>query len=615
METFILNCDDSWDFSGLLRRYLLHWHPVLKPDNFLVSRVNHTTTESIADIFGWPCEADEKKLASILINYQATDEFESLKVAALIASENLSDDDIDAFITPITGAESTRYCLFLSQQQFENIASDRLNQLVNSYGQSHPFDLVFITPDENVDRLRLIVLTCDLLSQGDLFHDDFFRDSNDRIVTLSRQDANNERNEQYETAYRKTMGQLNVWLNDAQQPLSANESLTREALLAEVKSFQNSFNQQSLGIDNELKTDIPTPSLPTPGFFYNAGFYGQLKNQCHQFDQKLDNYLQDWFKVFNRLNRDYRENFFLQQKLRISQLETQLQENTQIETDVLEDAILDIEQQIKNYQQNLTTLLDQIRADMSSETKQSIQWNNQQNQNFNRKFFHREERAVKTALKKIPELWTLQPRKRIFWFMMTCAFLLAIMPVAILRYFQLSQYYAQYPFAWVVDISWLLLFLGSILAGLYFSGKKQQQRVRQAVDTLTDKLTELRQRHQQACKAAEDYSICRLYLQELGKVKNVLQKTLAHKRIRYQKLSNLKKFVQNQPTQGVEHTPPAPEQLKDWVAEAIKLHFIDEETQINVSNDLAPNNTDITTSAYHAIQQLQLTKNNDQSRS
>ena len=83
--------DDGWNFSRLARRHLLHWHPSLKPNCFLLSKY-FEQFEKEPEVLPWPRVVDDDVFSGIIANYEATEELEDLNQLMIKQLKNRYND-------------------------------------------------------------------------------------------------------------------------------------------------------------------------------------------------------------------------------------------------------------------------------------------------------------------------------------------------------------------------------------------------------------------------------------------------------------------------------------------------------------------------------------------
>jgi len=577
MQIFVYNIDDDWNFSQFTRRHLLHWHPALKSDRLLLSK-KFDRYESEPEALPWPRVIDNDTFARIVINYKVAKELEELKVVAIIASSsNLSEAKV--LIENFREKKAVRYFLFLRIEQGESVD---YGSLVNNESSSNVFDLVFIIPDDQQKRLQSIALILDLMPSGQLFYDDYYITAGlkDRILKVN---MDVKENLDYESSYREVYEQLNYW----GETETEHTITTKEQLLEDVLNFHQNPEENEFKI-NDIKETEPKPTLSLAGFFYVLKFYNNITKEKETFDKQLSDYLKHWFRLYNHQSTQISIEFKEGQKQRLGSFGEKLKDVVKIELTALDDAIFVVNEAVLVRREEIVKLLEDIQADMTPESIKSVKVNNQENVGFKRKYFKKEEQAVDASHRAIKFPWSLQAKKKVFGVALLFILFLAITPLLILRLNQGGASYWQSYTMWLIDVSWLLLWLLPALLGLFISAKKRQKEVRKKVNILKGNLLLLLQRHQKACKAAERYSIVRLYLQELGMIEKRLQMVKKQKedaRKKIKQILNLTEIAAPINNQQI----GAPREVNYWVSFAIEQSFLDQVVAVNVVNGPAPN--------------------------
>jgi len=580
MQTFIYNIDDDWNFSQFSRRHLLHWHPALKSDRLLLSK-KFDRYESEPEALPWPRVIDNDTFARIVINYEAAQELKELKVAAIIASSsNLSEAKV--LIENFREKKAVRYFLFLRIEQGESVD---YGSLVNNESSSNVFDLVFIIPNNQQERLQSIALTLDLMSSEQLFYDDYYRDAQlkERILEINTTVIDNSA---YESSYHQVYEQLNYWGKTE----TKHTITTKEQLLEGVLSFHQNSEENEFKF-SDIKESEPKPTLSLAGFFYTLKFYNNITKEKETFDKQLSDYLKHWFRLYNRRSTKIGIEFKKEQEQRLDSFGEKLKDVVKIELAALDDAIFAVNEYVSIRREEIVKLLEDIQADMTPESIKSVKVNNQENVGFKRKYFKKEEQAVDVSHRAIEFPWSLQAKKKVFGMALLFILFLSLTPLLILRLNQGGASYLQSHTMWLIDISWLLLWLLPALIGLFISVKVRQKEVRKKVNILNGNLLLLLRRHQKACRATEKYSIVRLYLQELGMIEKRLQKIKQQKKNAHKKIKQVLNLTEIATSTNVKQGK-APQNIDGWVSLAIKQCFLDKVVAVNVFKESAENNAE-----------------------
>ncbi|MEE9356306.1 MAG: hypothetical protein V3U75_12010 [Methylococcaceae bacterium] len=601
MRNIIVNFDESWDFGALMRRYLLHWYPSVGRSRLMLCRKSARYAEA-PGMMNWPLSVDDDRFKRILINCKAAGEFTQLKVATLIASAStLTNENKALFFTAENSTKSTRHCLFLHRSDSLPHVPE-LEALLTDGEHSPGFDFIFIVPTDSVRRLKSIALVNELLVENNLFHNDFLRDtqSKNRIIEIDSEDLDDASVNQYDTAYEQTFGLLKSWLLKTTKALDVDSVMSAERLVAGTLDFQKTSDERSLGIEQKLGDLAPDSSLLLPELFFESSYFDSLESQIKQFDTQLDNYLENWFAQLNRHFSTFRRSFRDKQRNRLDTLSELLQPLSGTPTDVLTDSLEIIDQAIDRRRMEISGLLDKIQADFTPQTKLSVRWNSQQNKGFHRIFFSQEEEAVDRAFDAIQLPWRLQAVRSFFWFALVLVVILAAVPLIILRVNEpgLVPYWQNYS-VWVMDSTWMLLWILPALAGLYISARERRNILRRAVAQTSEALAALLDRHQQACNAAEKYSVVRTYLQELGLVKEYLQDTIKKKWAASRQIDKINDLLIGFNSEKTVSSIEKPDNMSDWVKVAIQKCFkVPEVSTMQILNTLAPDQKTITVPSY-----------------